>query len=339
MRGLYVGIRTPGTTSQLRADTLVRQASAIHWTVIDTDPPYQQASRLSRSLWFRLRTGPAVWRLNKLVMQQSGTDRFDLIWIDKGVCLWPSTIRHLRKLTDRLIYYTPDTSFFDNSSRFFDATIGLYDLVVTTKSFESAAFLERIPASRLLLVTQSYDATLHYPRCRFEDKLPEAVIIGLCETDREDCVDRLLNCGISVRVGGRGWSAFVNRHSGNPLLAYEGERVFGDRYAEVLSRAAVGLGLLTRRFPELHTTRTLEIPACGTVLATERNEETASLFSDDEALFFSDYADLSTRVSSLLADLPRLRAVSEAGRERTIRSGYSNDSVMRMILSGVGLQL
>lgn len=32
-------------------------------------------------------------------------------------------------------------------------------------------------------------------------------------------------------------------------------------------------GALSRRFPERHTTRTFEIPACGTVLITEWNEE------------------------------------------------------------------
>ena len=37
-------------------------------------------------------------------------------------------------------------------------------------------------------------------------------------------------------------------------------------------------GLLAKWVPELHTTRTFEIPACGTALVTERNSETALVF-------------------------------------------------------------
>ena len=337
VKGLYIGIQTPGTTSQLRADTLCNLLPACDWNLIDTDPVFLNSPRWARSMWFRFRAGPAVAALNRLVQAELGTEQYDVAWIDKGVCLWPETVRQIRQIARKLVYYTPDASFLANRSRYFRATASLYDLIVTTKSLELASFERLVPRKRIALVTQCFDTQLHYPRCTLAEKRKEAVLIGLCEPDRERCVEQLIAQGIAVRVGGFGWERFVRRHAGNSLVQFEGARVFGQRYSEVLSRATIGLGLMTKRFPELHTTRTFEIPACGTALATERNSETIEIFGDEEAIFFADYADLGRRVSALMHDEVRLKTITEAGTRRVQTGDYSNDRVLRKMLELVGI--
>lgn len=339
MRALYVGIQTPGTTSQLRAQTLLQLLPSASWTQIDTDVIFRRSNRLARSMWFRLKAGPAVTAVNRLVLQQLGTQSYDVSWIDKGVCLWPSTVRAIRERSAKMIYYTPDTSFLANRSRHFFATMSLYDLVVTTKSVEVADFQRRIPTDRLLLVTQSFDSRLHYPRCSFEQKRNEAVLVGLCEPDRERCVEQLLAAGVAVRVAGRGWARFLRRHAGHSLLYFEGEAVFGDQYAETLSRAKVGLGLITKRFSELHTTRTFEIPACGTALATERNAETKAVFRESEAIFFDNYADLASKVAHVICQPALLQAITTAGHERVHAGPFNNERVIRQVLTRAGLKI
>ncbi len=335
MRGLYVGIKTAGTTSQLRADTLLRAGTALSWNMIDTDARFLACPRWSRTLAFRLRIGPAVRALNHQVMDELDGERFEIAWIDKGANLWPGTIRKIRSVCRRLVYYTPDTSFAANKSRFFEATAALYDLVVTTKSFELDEYRRLIPENRILLVTQSFDDSQHRLTCAWDGKRHEAVLIGLCEPDRETCIAELLSAGIEVRIGGRGWEAFVARHQDNPRLHYEGSTVFGDHYVDTLARASVGLGLLTKRFAELHTTRTFEIPACGTALATVRNVETASFFEEDEAIFFNDYGELAQNLIGIMQDNERLRSISEAGTNRVLNGDYSNLQIVKKILSAV----
>jgi len=338
VRGLYIGIQTLGTTSALRAAALREAMNSWKWTMIDTDRFRSSSSQISQSMWFRLRSGPAVWAWNHAVQKEIGNDPYDLVWIDKGVCLWPETILRIRRLARKLIYYTPDASFLQNRSRFFNATASLYDLIITTKSLELEQYEQLVPRERIMLVTQSYDSKLHYPRCRFEEKRKEAVLIGLCEPDREDCVKHLLAAGITVRVGGQGWESFLRRHQGNELLHFESAKIFGDRYAEALSGASVGLGLVTRRFPELHTTRTIEIPACGTLLATERNSETGRFFDDDSAVFYEDYAHLALLLKSLMHDDPRLRSVTEAGYRRVREGAFSNAQLVRSVLERIEIK-
>ncbi|MFM7165640.1 MAG: glycosyltransferase [Planctomycetaceae bacterium] len=339
MKAAWVGIRTPGTTSRLRSDALQRVLPAAEWAVIDTDLPFRSAARVWRSLAFRYRLGPAVQAMNRYVAQQLPAGQYDLIWVDKGVCLSSTTIRRLRACSHRLVYYTPDTSFLHNRSRFFYQTAALYDLVVTTKSLEVEQFGRLIGADRLLLTTQSYDSRLHYPRVSFAQKRPEAVFVGLCEPDRETCVQALLQAGVPVRLGGVGWDFFLQRNQRNPLLTFAGRSVFGEDYASTLSAASIGLGLLTKRFPELHTTRTFEIPACGTVLATESTSETARFFNASQALFFSDYSQLARRVIELLHNPATLQQLSAAGQTAVAAGGYDNDSMVRRVLQRCGLLL
>ncbi len=333
---LYVGIRTPGTTSRLRSDALMRALPDACWIQVDTDVPFSSAFRVWRSLAFRLRWGPAVQAINQYILDRLPTERLDLVWVDKGVCLWPSTVLRLRQLANHLVYYTPDTSFLHNRSRFFEKTLPLYDRVVTTKSLELSEFRRRVDPGKLILSTQSYDKRLHFPRVPFEKKRPEAVLIGLCEDAREDCVARLLAAGVPVRIGGRGWESFLRRHQRDVNLFFEGDAVFGDHYAEVLSRASIGLGLVTRRFSELHTTRTFEIPACGTALATERNAEVDRVFGMGDAVFFTDFADLSRRCVRLLQQPAELREVTERGQRRVQQSGCHNDALVRQVLEPLG---
>lgn len=336
-RCLYVGIRTPGTTSRLRSDALARALPQSEWSIIDTDVPFGSAFRLWRSLAFRLRVGPAVTAMNQYVLDRLPAGPVDLIWVDKGVCLWPSTISRLRELCRWLVYYTPDTSFLHNRSRFFNQSLSCYDLVVTTKSLELSEFQRRIPAEKLLLVTQTYDQQLHFPRVPFEKKRREAVLVGLCEPAREACVAAFLNAGIPVRIGGRGWESFLRGHQRDVNLFFEGEAVFGDHYADVLSRASIGLGLVTRRFAELHTTRSFEIPACGTALATEDNSEIRQIYGDGDVVFFRDFNELTVKCAELLQDSVALRKLTDRGLQCVRRSGCHNDGMVARVLSSLGI--
>jgi spore maturation protein CgeB len=117
-------------------------------------------------------------------------------------------------------------------------------------------------------------------------------------------------------------------------LSYAGESVFGADYARLLSKSWIGLGLLSKRFPEVHTTRTFEIPACGTILATERNIETQAYFGDDEALFFADHEDLAQKIVTMFdKGIEAVSAVAHAGRDRVIADRRDYPSILARILS------
>lgn len=337
MNALYIGILTKGTTSRMRGDVLSNLLPLLEWQFIDTDQSFREAKRLWKSLAFRFKFGQLVNIINLDIVEKTKNKEYELIWVDKGVYLWKETIEHLRKRTNFLVHYTPDTAFFANQSRHFYKTADQYDLLVTTKSFELEKYKKIAHYDRIYLTTQAYDSNLHIPPKKIVSKKKDTVFIGLHERDREKCIETLLSSGIPVRLGGQGWSSFVKRHRSNDLLNYLGSHVFGDKYVQAYTSTMVGLGLLSKRFPELHTTRTFEIPAMGTLLATERNIDTCKFFNENEALFFSDYQELALKLNTLLNDKKRIENISFKGNHRVISGAYNYNSILSKILQKLSL--
>ena len=336
-RAAYVGILTAGSTSRMRAEWLKKLTPDCEWTWVDTDPPMVESARLWRSLAFRFHQGKAVDRINDTVVRGIGSEPFDLIWVDKAVFLREETVKSLRGLARNLVHYTPDTAFGINASRNFEAGLPLFDAVVTTKSFDVTDYAMRIPSERIRVISQGYDPTVHFPRNDDASRGRSIAFVGLAEPDREQCLSLLLDAGIEVRLAGRGWSSFVRKNKSNAHLEFVGEEVFGAAYAEMLSQSWVGLGLLSKRFGELHTTRTFEIPACGAVLATERTSETAEFFSDSEAIFFSDYSELAARLTGLFAEqgTDNLARIANAGRQRVLGDGRDYPTMLGNVLASL----
>jgi len=328
---------TEGTTSKMRADNLQELLPDACWDHMDTDSGFRKSSRLFKTIAFRFRSGPLVSQINRELQAHTECQTYDLVWVDKGVYLWPETVDQLRSRSDLMVHFTPDTAFCTNRSRHFDATASCYDLLVTTKSFELERYHELVAADRVLLTTQAYDNKLHKPNVTSSACRKAAVFIGLCEPDRENCMEELLSHDVPVRLGGHGWEKFLQRHAGHPALHFLGKEVFGEDYVNEYASASVGLGLLSKRFPELHTTRTFEIPACGALLATERNPETTRFLEDDEVLFFENYRELAADLKKLLDNPREIEKISEKGHERITAGGYDYASVLSGVLNHLNI--
>lgn len=340
MKLLSIGIDRPGSTSHHRRLTLERLLPEFESFTVDTWVPLSASSRVSRSLAFRFHSGPAIRAINEAVRHalSSLPAKFDLVWIDKAVFLTPETIHQIRARATCLVHYTPDTAFFGNRSRHFDRSGSLFDLLVTTKSFELEHYRRAFPQTLLHLSSQGFFADIHRPLISFEKKRDEVAFAGLAEPSRVAFVEALLDAGLPVRLAGKGWGRFRSRHRSNSLLRFESDALFGEEYARFLSSAFFSPGLLSKRFPELHTTRTFEIPACGTALLTERNEETVRFFEEDEAVFYEGHEELIARIHELRQDPTALEKLTGRGRERVNKDGRDYAHLLTSILAGIGLK-
>ncbi|NJK95540.1 MAG: glycosyltransferase [Bacteroidales bacterium] len=225
-----------------------------------------------------------------------------------------------------MVHYTPDTAFFHNKSRLFEKSVPYYDYFVTTKSFD----FEKYPEGKTILVPQGYNPDVHKPYNSFAEKFREVVFIGLYEQYRGKVISKLLNAGIRVTVAGNKWNRFKDLH--HPLLEHLGDGLFGEAYARVISSSLFGIGLLSKRFPELHTTRTFEIPACGTALITEKNKETSTFFTDDEVIFFKNIDEISVKIKEYRKKMDSLKTLTEIGRQKVIKGKFSNQEILQKVL-------
>ena len=319
----------------MRGDKLKSLLKNWKFDVIDTDIPFYRLNRLVRSIGFRYQAGPAIRAVNSFIAEHLTESHYDLIWVDKAILITKEITKILRAKGIKLVHYTPDTAFFGNRSKRFYDSIDLYDFLVTTKSFEIEDYRQKVSDSKIIVTTQGFDGVVHKPVNSFKEKVYRVAFVGLCEPAREKIIQYLIDNESTVVVAGFKWDAFQRKNEKNKYFGYSGRSLWNTAYTSLLSSSFFSLGLVSKRFPELHTTRTFEIPACGTALVTERNPETSSFFSERDAIFYSDPAELVAKIRYYRDHPAELREITENGTKLVNNHGFEYASILGRILDQV----
>lgn len=336
MKVLYIGQYQKGSTSRMRAEKLKNLLNPESFEVINIDIFSIEKNSLFRSLGFRYKRGPLVNKVNSLI-GQSLKGAYDLIWVDKGVYLRQETTQKLRQLTHKLVHFTPDPAFLFHQSKLFSASIPHYDFLITTKTFEVPEYEKIAGKGKVILITQGFDKEIHTPQLEFRNKKKGIIFIGHHEKERERLLRYLIERNIDVALAGIKWKKFARKNQNNKHLNYLGEGLFQEEYVKALSSYQFGLGLLSKWIPEKHTTRTFEVPACGTALLTEKNEETRLIFAEDEVIFFEETSDLVEKIKYFMNNVEKLENLTEKGYMKVKEGGYDYESILAKVIKQIGL--
>ena len=190
----------------MRGEYLRQILGGSDFKVINTDVPMEKTGRLSKSLAWRYKIGPFISNINNYIVDSlQGDFNYDLVWIDKGVFIKPSVIAELKKNSGILVHFTPDPAFSYHRSKLFFEALPLYDVCITTKSFEVDNYQSY--GVRTILCTQGYDPALHKPYHKFEEK-SGIVFIGHVEEERAEMVARIVEADLPITVAGNHWDKF-----------------------------------------------------------------------------------------------------------------------------------
>lgn len=333
-RVLYIGQYTEGTTSKQRGDALKALLKAEVFEVIDIHSPFFNTHKVWRTLGFRYKKGPLIKKVNDHVLNEVEQVHYDLIWVDKAVYLTPQTTQWLKAKTAILVHFTPDPAFTFHQSKHFFKSLPFYDVVITTKSYELNDY-KKATRAKVLYATQGFDKSLHRPSEGPFHQKKGLAFIGHHEEAREKVLAQLLALDIPITLAGINWKSFAEKHKNHAGLNYLGEGVYGQDYVKTLQKAKIAWGAISKWVPELHTTRTFEIPACGTALLTEHNRETAEFFTAEEAIFYKNTEELVERVRYYIEDLSALKTLTEKGTEAVYSKGFDYKSILRNVLKQI----
>jgi hypothetical protein len=296
-------------------------------------------SRIEQSILHRTNTGRGVFALNRALGIFARAHQYDAVWIDKGVWIYPETLVALRD-NSRLrlaIHYTPDPQILYHRSRHFFGCIPQYDLLVTTKPYELDGYRSK-GAREVLLTLQGFSVrfTPVSPSPAVKAELAcDVCFIGRYEHHYARRIKAARTGGAKIKVWGPSWPRYARI---NPWAraVVQGAGIWGERYPLALASSKIALGLLSKLIPETTTTRTFEIPATGTFMLAERTAEHLSLFEEGkEAEFFETDEELCDKIRFYLANGGARERIAHAGRERCIRSGYSDKDQLRRILARI----
>jgi spore maturation protein CgeB len=361
MKILFIGGLEPGQTSSMRMLELRGLGHEVR--AVDAFERWNRIDPVSRRLQQWRCKGPTIDALNREVLSAIGGFDPELVWAEKQEYLRPETVEALKRTGARLLHYTPDPYFTLpwKRTKIMDQAMPLFDYLVTSKRYELDDY-ERLTA-KVIYVPLGFSEASHRPVVpssadAYRKFAGDVSFLGGWEPRREVLLDAIARNGVSLKVWGYGWDHLADgrvtprrifamrRNSGgesfsirrNPVLAaaVQGNEVYGDEYAWAISAARISVGFLRKICPDQHTTRTFEIPACGSMLLADRTDEHMDFFTEGvEAEFFDSEAELLDKIGFYLANEDARSRVAARGFERCHRSGYSYRSRIVTIMDAL----
>ncbi|ACK49954.1 hypothetical protein Msil_0985 [Methylocella silvestris BL2] len=278
------------------------------------------------------------WIAERWLFQHIADKTFDVAFVDHGDLVNASSVRRLKKIAKVVVNYNQDNPYVPRDGRkwrlFLDA-LPYYDLVVTPRH-SSVGPAKQAGARRVLEVRFAADEDVHRPislsdadQSRFAAKV---AFVGTWMAERGPFMLRLIERGVPLRIYGPRW---------NKAAEYDAIRAHvalgplnGRDYVKAISGASIAIGLLSKGNEDLHTTRSLEIPAIGTLFCAERTSDHLEMYKDgEEAIFFDGPDECADLCLSLLQQPGRIREIAEAGRRRVRENGDFNEALLSKIVN------
>ena len=266
--------------------------------------------------------------------------RFDLCYVDSGELVTPSIIKVFRQHAVKIVNYNIDDPFGRRDVARFAAyrlSVPYYDLCVVVRS-ENVAEAERLGAKDVLRLYMSSDEVAHAPRrvtaLDVDRWHSDVLFLGTWFPERGPFLVELIELGVPLTIRGANWQKAREW----PVLKrfFKGGQLKGDDYALALQCAKVNLGLLSKGNRDLHTTRSLEIPALGALLCAERTEEHLAMYREgEEALFWGSAEECAKVCLDVLRDDERRKRIAAAGLARSIVNRHHNEPAMTAIVARV----
>jgi hypothetical protein len=280
-------------------------------------------------------------RINQAVLERAADVKPAIVWVDKGLVIRRDTLHRLRVLDPaiKLVHFNPDDPFggFGLAGwRTFLNAIPEYDVHFVPRR-QNVAEYRGCGARRVIQLVPAwgYASKVHRPvavgasECqRFGADLG---FVGSFEADRGERLFAAAEAGLNVRIVGPWPAPFLHAR-----MRHIPEGAFGMSYATAICSFKIALGFLRKQNRDQHTSRSVEIPACGVFMLAERSTEHELLFEEGkEAEFFSSTDELIDKARYYLTHDRQRQQIAEAGRRRCIRSGYSNEECLLRMLEAV----
>jgi len=342
---LYLGEISPGQTAFMRMRALERLGHTVRG--VRTMDPWNHASWITRQVQRRTHRGSIVEEINSTVLSAARQFRPAIVWADKQEFLRLETIEALRNLGARLVHFTPDPYFTLDwkRTRIMDEALRHFDVLVYCKSYEKTNYeaLKR-PAIYMPL---GYCDENHRPLGSDDPRWScDVGFLGGWEPRRERMLHAVARAGADLKFRGGCWEFLRDGRwtlrrriilgqlaAGERVLIHrdevlgplwQGDEVYGEDYARALSGAKIGLGFLRKVCPDQHTTRTFEIPACGSLLLADRTDEHQEFFAEGkEAEFFASTEELLDKVKFYCGNESARKRIAEGGYKRCIEGRYA----------------
>ena len=269
------------------------------------------------------------------VTDRVAKQRFDLVLVDHGELVGPALVEHLKTCAPAVVNFNQDNPYVARRRfRLMLKALPRYDLIVTSR--DSSVLAARAAGARnVLRVTLAADEIVHRSitlSARDRDLFDsEVAFVGTWMPERGPFFRKLIEAGVPVRIFGPRWERSTDYPALKPHthLAPLGD----DDYVKAIAGAKIAIGLVSKQNLDLHTTRSLEIPAIGSLFCAQRTEDHLALYRDgEEAIFWSSQEECAQRCLALLKEPKRIAKIAAAGHQRAGLNRNFNEALLDRII-------
>lgn len=256
----------------------------------------------SHKIAFRLGLAPIYRQINRDLLDRVAVFKPDVIWIWKGMEIFPQTLHFLRQQGIKLVNYNPDHPFILSSrgsgNQNVTNSVGLYDLHFCyhqqlAKKIEAEY---KIPTANLPFGYHYADEALQLAQQSAE--IPALAFIGNPDPTRVTILQELTKAGLPIDIYGHFWERHLN--PSHRLKLYG--PVFGNEFWVKMRQYRVQLNIFRPHNIGSHNMRSFEIPGIGGIMLAPDSPEHRSYFQPDSEIFvYNSVKEVRDQAQMLLA--------------------------------------
>jgi len=244
---------------------------------------------------------------------------YDLIFVNNEAYIASNTLLYLKDKTEKIILYCNDNPFLTRDKknwRLLKKSLPYFDKIF----FEINSRLRYSKKNKLkncISILPQYDKEndRKYFLSRSEKKRfrNDIVFIGNWFPERGDFFLEFEKYNLNYKIYGASWDKDKNLFS---KLKHRiiNKYIENPEYSKIISSAKIALCLLSKGNDDDITTRTIEIPAIGSLLLSQRTKfQKKILIENKEAVYFKNAKECATKCRKLLNNPKKIKSISKNG--------------------------
>lgn len=286
----------------------------------------------------RLLFGPKITYINNILLNQCKEEKFDVVFLYRALLISSKSIRKIRELGCKVVTFNPDTIYGTNGSKtyfnFYRKSLKIADHNFVYRKSDLEKFqlmgIQNVSILRSFFVPKQLE---FLSSKGFSEKVTDVGFYGHCEPDdRIYYIKKMFEKNIDLRVNGRDWNKFYKFPDGKNKIG--GSLSFLE-YNKAINETKCCLCFFSSWNEDSYTRRVFEIPAVGSLLVVKRTKEMLDIYSEDEAVYFEDFYELSSKIDLLVNDERAWTNVLANSKEKLFNSGHDIKSRMNEFLNKV----
>ncbi len=255
---------------------------------------------LFNKLIYRLGISQILKKINRALLNHISNHDYDLIWVFKGMEIFPETLKTLKTNTDNLINYNPDNPFIfsgrGSGNLNITNSINLYDCHFAYNSEIKNVLEERYKVKTVLLPFACDVSQSLYKDCANVIEILKVCFLGNPDKTRASFIQQLADNGIEIDVYGNYWGKFIN-HKNITLHS----PIYGIEQWKVLRKYRVQINMMRIHNLNSHNMRSFEIPGIGGIQLAPFTKDHNHFFEDGKEIFlFHKIEDCIKNINFLL---------------------------------------